>query len=162
MTEIRQARPLTLPWALYLGVAALFAFGQFMLGGQITAPSLGVELALRLAISLVFGAAIFGLFAVSRWLLDGPEVWTFDDDSYSYSRRSRLWPVARRTAYADIARIQVTHRAGRPEPYVLALILRSGKTLRVTATWDERKLSAIRDLLAARLPGSELPLPAET
>ncbi len=159
MSEISQTRPQSIPWALYLGVAALFALGKFMLGGQIKVSSLWVEIALRLATGLAFGAVIFGLFVLSRWLLDGPEVWAFDDDGYSYSRRSRLWPMARRIAYADMAGIQLTHRAGRPQPYAMTLKLRTGKSVHIGAYWDEAELSAIRDLLATRLPGSELPLP---
>lgn len=157
MTEVSQTHgQAKIRWLPSLITAAIPTIILIMAEGGI--PQWGT---LAATVLLVVSPVSFGVVIVSQRYLDGPEVWVFDDEGYRYARQSRLWPTQRRIAYADIARIQVTRRAGRPESYALILGLRSGKTVRIGTYWDEAQLAAIRNLLAQRLPGSDLPLPAE-
>jgi hypothetical protein len=160
MTEISKTRNQgRLRWKSALVACVLFGLGGCLRGGNPSIGALWPDIAGHFLIGLVFGAFGFGLVAASQWLLDGPEVWTFDDEGYRHSRQSKLWPAVRRVSYADVARIHVTRLPDGPA-FALTLGLRSGKTVRIGAVWDEMELTAIRDLLAARMPGSALPLPA--
>ncbi len=160
MTEVRRIRNREpFRWTSGLGLFVLFGGLGFMgVGFSFSGPLPGVVF--QALIGLAWGMLGYGLVMGSQWLLDGPQLWAFDDDGYRHSRQSKLWPVVRRVAYADIARIQVTRLPDQANTYALTLILRSSKTVQINANWTETELSEIRNLLATRMPGSTLPLPA--
>ncbi len=159
MTQISRVRkPPPLGWTSSLGIFGFCAAMGFLETGFSNAGPLPGFI-FQALVGLAFGLFGYGLVISSQWLLDGPQIWVFDDDGYRHSRQSKLWPVVRCVPYADMTRIHVTRLPDQSDAFALTLGLRSGKTIQINVSWTEAELGEIRDLLARRMPGSSLPLP---